>query len=134
VPSDVERILQWREAQPDLESLGQVERREVAVGWFKKQFVASPGALVKSLTTGQMQRIGSITPRYAKGRCVFLDENERCTIHPVSPFGCSHYDVHMPWTVAHTRSLWATKQQCSAEYQALRNTLPYTQHYKPNTY
>jgi Fe-S-cluster containining protein len=28
---------------------------------------------------------GTITPRYRKGRCVFLDENDRCSIHPVVP-------------------------------------------------
>lgn len=39
--------------------------------------------------------IGSITPRSQGGRCVFLDEQDRCRIHAVAPFGCAYYDTHM---------------------------------------
>lgn len=37
----------------------------------------------------------TITPRTKEdGSCVFL-ENGKCDIHPVSPYGCSHFDSHM---------------------------------------
>jgi len=127
IPSDVERIVQHREAQGF--------DRDLALEWFKKHFWASPGALVKSLTTGRTIRIGTITPQFKKGRCVFLDENERCKIHAVAPFGCSHFDTHMDNSAGHERSLFmAEKQMESQEYQTLRSELPFAKHYKPFKY
>jgi Fe-S-cluster containining protein len=100
----------------------------------KKNFWASPGSLVKTLSTGEVKRIGSITPKYRKGRCVFLDENDRCSIHPVAPFGCAFFDTHMSNVTAMPRSLWAARAMEDAEYQKLRNGLPYATHYKPQRY
>lgn len=34
---------------------------------------------------------GQRYPFYPAGRCVFLDENERCKIHLVKPAECAHY-------------------------------------------
>jgi Fe-S-cluster containining protein len=117
VPGDFERIAAH---------LG--ETPEVA----KKHFWASPGALVKNLSTGQVFRIGTITPRRAKGKCVFLDGNDRCTIHAVAPGGCRYFDTHMPAREAMPRAVaLATAQQQDPEYQALRDTLPYAQSYRP---
>lgn len=124
IPSDVERIIQHREAQGF--------DRELAFQWFKKHFWASPGALVKSLLTGRTIRIGTITPRWHKGKCVFLDENERCKIHQVAPFGCSHFDNHMSDAEGNERSLFMVeKQSSSQEYQTLRAELPFATHHKP---
>jgi Fe-S-cluster containining protein len=100
----------------------------------KGKFWASPGSLVKNLSTGTVQRIGTITPRWRKGRCVFLDENDRCSIHPVAPFGCAYFDTHMGMDTAHPRSLFVATVTESEEYQALRNTLMYATHYKPSRY
>jgi Fe-S-cluster containining protein len=99
----------------------------------KAKLWASPGALVRDTSTSRTHRIGTITPRWQKGRCVFLDTNDRCTIHRVAPFGCSHYDTHMPDSMANQRSAWALEQVLhSDDYQKLRAELPYATHYKPN--
>jgi len=128
VPNDIHRILLFISKTQGLS-------REDAVSVFKKQFVASPGALVKDSATGRTFRIGTITPRRKGSRCVFLDENDRCKIHSVAPFGCSHFDTHMSRSAALPRSMWmAEQQQQSVEYQALRNELPYSQSYKPKAY
>jgi Fe-S-cluster containining protein len=100
----------------------------------KAHFWASPGALVKLRDSGQTIRIGTITPRFRKGRCVFLDENDRCKIHSVAPFGCSHFDTHMSAERAMPRSLWAVESQTEPEYQKLRNELPYAKSYRPSPY
>ena len=37
---------------------------------------------------------GSVAPDYyakEKGRCIFLDENDRCSVHEVKPFECGAY-------------------------------------------
>ena len=108
--------------------------REVAFEGLKKQLWASPGALVKDLETGQISRIGSITPRMKNGRCVFLDDHDRCSIHPVAPFGCSHFDVHMDFETAHPRSLFVARKQMEPEFKKLRDQLPMATSYKPRTY
>ena len=100
----------------------------------KEHFWASPGALVKLRDSGQTIRIGTITPRFRKGRCVFLDENDRCKIHPVAPFGCSHFDTHQSAQTAMPRSLWLVKSQTNEYYQRLRNELPYATSYRPTPY
>jgi len=60
---------------------------------------ASPGALVSGSENDRMPalRIPCIVPKSMEGgmRCVFLDSEGRCIVHPVAPFGCSHFDSHM---------------------------------------
>jgi Fe-S-cluster containining protein len=119
IPGDLERIARHL----------QIPQSEA-----EKYFWASPGSLVRDTSTGRVHRIGSITPRFRKGRCVFLDENDRCSIHPVAPFGCSHFDTHMSPVTAHPRSVFLAQSHLDAEYQALRDRLPYATHYKPNRY
>jgi Fe-S-cluster containining protein len=100
----------------------------------RKLFVASPGSMVKS-SSGEVFRVGTICPDYRKGRCVFLDENDRCKIHAVAPFGCAYFDTHMSAGTGQVRSSWlAMAQHRSEAYKALRNTLPYARHHKPNRY
>lgn len=90
----------------------------------KKFFCASPGALVSE--NRKVRRIGTITPKRFKGKCVFLDHEDRCTIHPVSPFGCAYFDVHQPKEIADERSLYlALAQDSDPVYKALRDELPY---------
>jgi Fe-S-cluster containining protein len=100
----------------------------------KKHFWASPGALVKDLSTGQTIRIGTITPRRVKGKCVFLDANDRCTIHEVAPAGCRYFDTHMDARQAMPRSIAMATSQQDPDYQALRDTLTYAQSYRPYSY
>lgn len=118
-PGDFERIAAFLGESP-----------EVAA----QHFWASPGALVRDGSSGKVTRIGSVTPRYdrRKKRCVFLNDDDRCMIHPVSPAGCALVDTHQSPSEAHERCLWlALRQQGSAEYQQLRRSLPYATHHKP---
>jgi Fe-S-cluster containining protein len=119
-PGDFERIAEY---------LGETSEQA------KEHFCASPGALVGDSATGETARVGSIVPRYRKGRCVFLDANDRCSIHPVAPFGCAYYDTHMSKAASMPRSLWWVRAVLNdADYERLRNTLPYTTVYRPSGY
>ncbi len=105
IPGDLPRIA---------EHLG--EPLAVAMRFFK----ASPGAVLLDRRTGQHVQIGSITPRQRPdGACVFL-ENDRCAIHPVAPFGCAYFDIHMDTQEADRRSLWLIRQQVEPAFQMLR--------------
>ena len=65
--------------------------------------LASPGAIV--VDRGQIRRIRTLTPaRRQDGACLFLDEEHRCRIHSVSPYGCSHFDAHQTDEEADLRS------------------------------
>jgi Fe-S-cluster containining protein len=90
-----------------------------------KQFLwASPGPLVGQASTGVMFHVPSITPKMARGRCVFLDDNDRCTIHPVSPAGCKFFDLHMSEAEGSRRSNYFIRQfGWDQEYQQFRDTL-----------
>ena len=106
---------------------------EVAFDWVKTRLWASPGCLVKDML-GRVQRIGTITPRCPKGRCVFLTEDERCSIHEVAPFGCAYFDTHMDHHRAQERGSWLAGDQLDSDYQKLRDQLPYATHHKPAKY
>ena len=84
-------------------------------------FRASPGALVVR-QGGTPFRIGTIVPARDKntGDCVFLDGN-RCSIHEVAPFGCSHFDDHMDPAEGELRSmLFLDECSKSQTYQLVR--------------
>ncbi len=85
----------------DLESIAEfMDERYVdnyVVGTVLENFVASDGAVVAVRTTGgrQLMRIPTIVPKSREdGSCVFLDENNRCAIHEVAPYGCRNFSVH----------------------------------------
>lgn len=68
-----------------------------------EHLLASSGATV--MQAGRIFRIPTLVPRRkADGTCVFLDENNRCRIHAVSPFGCSFFDSHQSGEEADMRS------------------------------
>jgi len=95
---------------------------------------ASPGAKAMNLSTGEIISIPTITPRMKDGRCVFLDENDRCKIHPVAPFGCAYADTHMSREYGQKLSLWAMRLvKDSKDYQEFRATLPRATSYKPRS-
>jgi Fe-S-cluster containining protein len=120
MPGDFERIATFLQETPE-------QARE--------HFWASPGALVRNMVTGVMYRIGSITPRRVKGRCVFLDEQDRCRIHPVAPYGCAYFDTHMDMTEGYRRGTWLWELvKISDAYTALRSLLPFATSYKPRSY
>src|SRR5262245_58062180 len=78
------------------------------------KFWAGRGALVANSLTGQRARIGTITPKLVRGRCVFLGADDRCTIHEVAPAGCALFDTHMSAETARPRSLWLMRGQATA--------------------
>lgn len=91
VPADVERIARH---------LGYTNLGDFA---FDK-LLASPGATVMN-SEGQIFQIPTLVPRRkSDGSCVFLDANNHCMIHRVSPYGCSFFDAHQPDAEANRRS------------------------------
>jgi len=117
IPGDIERIAAYL---------------SISLEDAKLFFCASPGALVSD--GRRIRGVGTICPkrRVRNGPCVFLTPDDRCSIHPVAPFGCSHFDLHMNKHEADERSLWAVQQQDGdAEYKALRDTLPLADDFKP---
>ncbi len=62
---------------------------------FAKKFLhASTGATL-GLPDGKVITLEKLVPRRGpNGACVFYEQG-RCTVHAVSPFGCSHFDAHM---------------------------------------
>lgn len=90
-------------------------------------FVASPGAIVANIGTGQRYQIPTITPARAHvgGPCRFLSAEGQCTIHPVAPFGCAYMDVHMTKAEGQRRSIWLHREiVASQSYHAIRANLP----------
>lgn len=116
-------------APGDLEAIAAYLHLPLRVAALK--FWASPGALVASTLTGETARIGTITPRVVHDRCIFLDDADRCTIHPVAPAGCAYFDTHMDGPEGHRRALWMIRQQATAAYQSLRRTLSPATRYRP---
>lgn len=88
-PGDFERIATFTRSPPDEKFL-------------EEFFRASDGPLVRMFHddgTPEDLHIPTLVPRQEEdGRCVFLDERDRCIIHPVSPFGCRMYKVCDPPT------------------------------------
>lgn len=91
---------------------------------------ASEGALV--VYRGQITAIPTIVPlQQDNGRCVFLDDNDRCTIHAVAPWGCRKFNVcetvETPQTIRDKQlglRLVFEDMLEQGPYQALRQTLP----------
>jgi hypothetical protein len=97
----------------------------ITVGELGQRYLwASPGAVVADPRTGQRRRVGTITPRMEGGRCVFMGDGDRCTIHQVAPYGCAYFDVHMPRHVDVPRSVWGVSETMgSVLYGIIRSSL-----------
>jgi hypothetical protein len=79
-PGDLTKIAEHLDVLPDDDH------------WLVNHFVASDGA--KVVVGGVRRNIPTITPRQQiNGRCVFLDDEDRCTVHRVSPFGCRTFRI-----------------------------------------
>ena len=118
IPGDFERIA---------EALG-----DPVNAW--RYFWASPGALVQDTETGRQRWIRTITPRREHGRCVFLDDQDRCRIHAVAPFGCAYFDTHQSQAEAQRRGVYYLQLiEASPEYRVLRSSLPFADWHKPRT-
>lgn len=69
-----------------------------------ENLLASPGATV--MAHGEVFQIPTLVPaRQANSACKFLTVDNRCAIHAVSPYGCSHFDMHQNEAEADKRSL-----------------------------
>ena len=91
VPADIERISRF---------LGYSN----IVTFALENLAASPGATVMS-AEGRVFQIPTLVPqRKEDGSCKFLDEQNRCTIHAVSPFACAFFDAHQSTVEANSRS------------------------------
>lgn len=113
---------------------GDYERITAYLGVDAKQFlVASKGATVLT-GDGVLRKIGTITPKYEHGKCVFLTDDNQCLIHPVAPAGCAYFDTHMYAQEGQKRGAWLIKLQLHPSYQALRSTLPFSTHHQPQGY
>jgi len=78
--------------------------------WAEQYLRASDGAIVRR-ESGRAKRIPTLVPVSREdGSCVFL-ENDRCTVHERSPFGCSHHDTHMNERQGHQVSAAAVVAQ-----------------------
>jgi len=68
-----------------------------------ENLLASPGATV--LVDGQVAQIPTLVPsRRPDGACRFLDADNRCSIHAVSPYGCAFFDCRQSRGEADIRS------------------------------
>ncbi len=119
--------------QPGFLIPGDIQRIAEFLGAPVQEFLwASPGAKAMDTRTGRVFSIPTITPRMKDGRCAFLDENDRCKIHPVAPFGCAYADTHMSLEHGQRISVWAMREVMeSGAYQEFRSHLPAATSYKP---
>jgi Fe-S-cluster containining protein len=125
-------------SQPGSLARGDLERIAAHLGESPEaaevHFCASPGAMVMNTATGRQFSVGTITPRFVRGRCVFLDEQDRCRVHQVAPAGCAYFDTHQSTAEGDRRSAWLVADQQHPDYQRLRERLPFATHYKPKRY
>lgn len=121
IPGDLQRIVRY---------LGRVGRDDDV----ERLFWASPGAVVTGGGAGP-RSIRTITPSMVDGRCVFLDPEDRCSIHHVAPFGCAYFDAHMSDDRAQRRSSWGLVQIVESEdYRRERAQLPKATSWNPRAY
>lgn len=82
--------LALEDLEPIREELGASTLNDLATS----SLLVSDGALV-ALPNGKEIRLRTLVPAtQSDGSCQFL-QNDRCRIHRVAPFGCSHFDAHM---------------------------------------
>lgn len=92
----------------DLAAIAKHLGYENVVTFALENLLASPGATV--MTNDEIFQIPTLVPtRQANGACKFLTVDNRCAIHAVSPYGCSHFDVHQSKAEADSRSIEGLK-------------------------
>ncbi len=114
---------------------GQLEKvaayMKVSIEKARSFFCNSPGMLLFSRTRGVF-RVRTIVPKFSHGECVFL-VGGKCSIHPVAPFGCRYFDVHMDKEEGDRRARWGVLHifDNEAAYAAERDVLEEAKHYDP---
>jgi len=80
-------------APGDLAAIAEHQNKsENDVNWLVNNFVASEGA--KVVLGESVRNIPTITPKQKEdGRCVFMNADDTCSIHRVSPFGCRVFRI-----------------------------------------
>ena len=80
-------------APGDLQQIAvECDKEPTDLSWVNTHFCASAGAAV--LIDGNPARIPTIVPaQKPNGHCVFLNDEDRCEIHRVAPFGCRCFNV-----------------------------------------
>lgn len=106
-------------------AVGDYERIAAVVGEdvAREKLRRSYGALLAS--SYGIVRVPTITPAMRDdGGCVFLTEEDRCSIHESAPAGCALFDVHMGERESQRRSLWLHRGIMQSEsYASRRETL-----------
>lgn len=111
IPADIERVARH---------LGFTNLLEFAFTYL----LASSGATV--MQAGHVFQIPTLVARRKEdGSCVFLDDNDRCRIHEVSPYGCAFFDVHQSNAEAQRRS-GRGLQEIAGRWAVSPNTHAYT--------
>lgn len=76
----------------DLQRIGNFEGVPPTTEWVREHFEASEGSLCE--VDGKTVRVPVIVPAQRQsGRCIFLTNDDRCSIHPVAPYGCRIFNV-----------------------------------------
>lgn len=121
LPGQMEEILLFLKVQA--REAGEAARR---------YFWNSPGMVLSK--AGKLFRVRTITPQMKDGHCVFY-QKRRCQIHPVAPFGCRFFDVHMDVAEGQRRSMWGVNRilENLADYEEIRDQLPEATSYRPNS-
>jgi Fe-S-cluster containining protein len=87
----------------DVERIGRHLGYTNPLSFAAQYLLASPGATV--VQAGQLRQLPTLVPRrQANGACLFLDDDSRCRIHAVAPFGCAFFDSHLSAEEADQRS------------------------------
>lgn len=124
IPSDLDRIASH---------IGTANLVEFAMN----HLLASPGAIL-GLSSGETKRIRTLVPaRKSDLSCIFLTEQQHCSIHSLSPFGCAFFDTHQTRQESDTRSLeglWAIDREWKemGEYACLWLFLDFNGKVAPN--
>lgn len=99
-PYDLEPLLRHHGVDPS--------DKPAVFAWAEQHLQASDGTQVllsdRATGTARMFRLPTLVPKLWEHGCEFLTEDNRCDIHEVAPFACSHFDMHMDDAEADQRS------------------------------
>lgn len=107
-PSDLARLTRH---------LGYGEGPEAELRFGLDHLAASPGALV--IANGQLMRIHTLVPNLTAKGCHWLDQQGKCSIHAVAPFGCAFYGSHMASGEGSARTAAALEEIVNADQHVL---------------
>ena len=89
----------------DLEAISDHLGVHMSGPWVEEHFRASEGPRVRYQGVWFSVAPSMVPAQKEDGSCVFLDDDGRCEVHPVAPFGCAYMDMHMGKEEADARSM-----------------------------